>query len=101
VLDFQMAHALARDAVHTPLDTAALRAALSPLEAVEVRSAAGDRGTYLRRPDLGRRLAPESRALLSRGEYDAVFVIGDGLSALAVQKHAAAVLRATLARLKG
>ena len=43
VLDFQMAHALARDAVHTPLDTAALRAALSPLEAVEVRSAAGDR----------------------------------------------------------
>ncbi len=101
LLEFEVAHALARDAVHTPLDVDALAMQLGGLDVVEVRSAAPDRTTYLQRPDLGRRLDPECAALLDRGGYDAAFVIADGLSARAVHDHAAATLRAVLARLDG
>ena len=101
VLDLQLAHALARDAVHAALDGAALEAALAPHPALHVRSAAPDRGTYLRRPDLGRRLHPDCHGLLALRGYDAAFVLADGLSATAVQRHAAAVFRACLARLGG
>ncbi|MCI0756040.1 ethanolamine ammonia-lyase subunit EutC [Teichococcus vastitatis] len=101
VLDFQLAHARARDAVHAALDRVPLQAALGGLPWLAVRSQAPDRGTYLRRPDLGRRLDPECLPLLPKGEWDAVFVLADGLSATAVQQHAAAVLRATLQRLPG
>jgi len=99
VLAFQMAHALARDAVHAPLDTEALSDALRPHPVLHVRSAAPDRGTYLRRPDLGRRLHPDEA--LPSGECDVVFVLADGLSARAVQRHAPAVFRACLERLPG
>jgi len=97
VLAFQLAHARARDAVHTPLDVAALVARLPG--AVVVRSAAPDRPTYLRRPDLGRQLSPDG--MLPRGAHDAVFVIADGLSASAVMAHAVEVMEATVARLPG
>ncbi len=53
--------------------------------------------TYLRRPDLGRALSDDSAALLTPGEYDVVFVIADGLSALAVERHAAAFVTSGLA----
>jgi ethanolamine ammonia-lyase small subunit len=101
VLDLQLAHALARDAVHAALDEAALEAALAPYPALRVRSAAPDRGAYLRRPDLGRRLHPDCRSLLAPGGFDAAFVLADGLSATAVQRNAPAVFRACLARLGG
>lgn len=100
ILEFQLAHARARDAVHTPLDTAAIAKAIAPLASVIVASRAIDRDTYLRRPDLGRQLDPTCRDLLS-GTWDAVFVIADGLSPVAVQRHAAPLLRACLARLQG
>jgi ethanolamine ammonia-lyase small subunit len=100
VLDFQLAHAQARDAVHTALDVEALADQLAPLPVLRVRSAAVDRGLYLRRPDLGRRLAPECRELLSPAGKDVVFVIGDGLSARAVQHHAVPLLRECLERLR-
>jgi ethanolamine ammonia-lyase small subunit len=99
VLDLQQAHAAARDAVHTPLDIVSLEADLHPLETLRVRSRAVDRPTYLRRPDLGRRLDPISSASLARAKYDAVFVIGDGLSAAAAHRYAAPLLLACLARL--
>ncbi|GAB0107516.1 ethanolamine ammonia-lyase subunit EutC [Nocardia sp. JMUB6875] len=57
VLEFRAAHAAARDAVHNPLDVAALATGVSALglgEPVHVRSLAADRSEYLRRPDLGR-----------------------------------------------
>jgi ethanolamine ammonia-lyase small subunit len=38
-------------------------------------------------------LSPESRAQLESGSYDAAIVIADGLSALAVQRHAAPLLQ--------
>lgn len=92
VLDFQLAHARARDAVHTPLDTAALGFPV-------LVSAAPDRATYLRRPDRGRTLAPGT--VLERGAWDTVFVLADGLSPLAVQRHALPLMAACLPRLGG
>src|SRR5438067_12029426 len=73
LLRFQLDHARARDAVYHELDAATLA-----LPHVTLHSAATDRATYLRRPDLGRRLSPESRAQLTKGEYDAAIVIADG-----------------------
>jgi ethanolamine ammonia-lyase small subunit len=99
VLRFAAAHALARDAVHLPLDVATLLADLRAcgLDAVTVASRASSRVEYLMRPDLGRQLAPESAgALQGGGAADLCIVIGDGLSAVAAQTHAVplvAVLR--------
>ena len=75
MLDFQQAHARARDAVHYPLDSAALARELGG--GIVVKSAARDRAEYLRRPDLGRRLSDDSRAVLDthKGEYQAAFVV--------------------------
>jgi ethanolamine ammonia-lyase small subunit len=102
-LDFQLAHARARDAVHDALDVAALRAALDQarLTSLAVRSAAADRATYLQRPDLGRRLDPASRALLEReaDAVDAVMVVADGLSSRAAQAHAVPLLATLVPRL--
>ena len=96
MLDFQLAHARARDAVHAPLDAAKLAADLSGLgiPVICLASAAADRQTYLMRPDLGRRLNAAADAALTpyRGDYDVAFVIADGLSARAVERHAAPVL---------
>ena len=96
VLDFQLAHARARDAVHTELDTTVLTQAIP--NSVIVHSQAPDRATYLRRPDLGRRLDPATQPPPS-GPYDAVFVIADGLSAAGVQHQAPALVQACLDRL--
>ncbi|MER6223345.1 ethanolamine ammonia-lyase subunit EutC [Streptomyces sp900105755] len=98
-LGLQAAHAAARDAVHSPFDPDAVAAGLEGMPTVRVRSAAGDRLTYLQRPDLGRRLDPVDRAHLPAGSWDVVFVVADGLSSRAVHDHAAAVARATAARL--
>jgi len=97
MLDFQLAHAKAQDAVHAALDVEALRAAL-PAPALVVASAAADRQDYLMNPDLGRRLDPAD-ASLPRDAPDLVIVIADGLSATAVQAHAAAVVAGLVARL--
>ncbi len=104
LLDFRLAHARARDAVHEPLDAARLTAELSALggPVLAIASAAADRQTYLLRPDLGRRLAATAAAALAahRGDYDVVFVIADGLSARAVQMHARPVLSRAMASLR-
>jgi ethanolamine ammonia-lyase small subunit len=106
-LEFQLAHARARDAVHHPLAIEPLRAALEQRgrEVIALRSAAGDRLIYLQRPDQGRRLDPESRARLeeragrSKEGFDAAFVIADGLSAFAIEENALPLLDAMLAKL--
>jgi len=112
-LDFQLGHARARDAVHQALDTAGLAEALArarPGSAppLLLHSAAADRNVYLQRPDLGRRLDAPSRQRLcaERGDdgqerpYDLSVVVADGLSALAVMRNAAPLLRALHARLQ-
>jgi ethanolamine ammonia-lyase small subunit len=93
-LDFQAAHAAARDAVHASLDGPALTEALSAagIESVSVRSTAADRQTYLLRPDLGRRLEPSDAARLAPSPGCFALVVCDGLSAVAVQQHAAPLL---------
>jgi ethanolamine ammonia-lyase small subunit len=130
-LDFQLAHARARDAVHAALDAAPILAALTQrgLSAVRLRSAAADRASYLRRPDLGRRLDADSRELLVRhsreggnpeardgspalgprlrgddkkggvAEMRVAFVVADGLSATAVNAHAVPLIEAVLPKL--
>lgn len=107
LLDFGIAHAQARDAVHAPLDVAALQEQLATLglPLLNVASRAPDRSAYLARPDWGRCLAPASRALLEQARAasgaDLVIVISDGLSASGVQQHAAAFVAALLPQLEG
>jgi ethanolamine ammonia-lyase small subunit len=104
LLDFRLAQARARDAVLEPLDSVQLACDLAPLglPVLSVSSAARDRQIYLMRPDLGRRLAEDGDAVLSaqRGDYDAVFVVADGLSACAIQAHAVPVLSAAIPALR-
>ena len=100
-LAFALAHARARDAVHAGLDGARLRSDLDRLNlnSVDVTSAAGSREAYLVRPDLGRRLAPSSRDALAghkKAASDIALVVADGLSAHAVNSHAAPLLGALL-----
>jgi ethanolamine ammonia-lyase small subunit len=102
ILDFQLAHAQARDAVNADLDADAfahrLRSEIPALAGAPVfilASAASDRTTYLRRPDLGRILDAGSAIRLSSAPSvpcDVVFVIADGLSAIAVERHASPLL---------
>jgi len=122
LLDFQRAHAQARDAVHTRLESAALAASLAELTGIEIlrlHSAAVDRATYLQRPDLGRKLDAASRSLL--GNHTAIasrsalpdagqprpasrrlaLIVADGLSALAVERHVPGLLKELLPRLEG
>jgi ethanolamine ammonia-lyase small subunit len=126
-LEFQLAHARARDAVHLALDAGALARALDSglgsgldsgfdsglkpaLPCVELRSAAESRNIYLQRPDLGRKLDPASRQTLlalrggAAGDaaalpYDLGFVIADGLSALAIEQNALPFLQILMRRL--
>lgn len=104
LLEFQLAHARARDAVHAPLDEAQLAADLGAfgLPVLSIASAVGGKQSYLMRPDLGRQLAPGAAGILSQhaGAYDVVFVISDGLSAQAVQRHAAPLLAEVLPALR-
>ncbi|HEY0685108.1 MAG TPA: ethanolamine ammonia-lyase subunit EutC [Steroidobacter sp.] len=105
VLSFALAHSRARDAIFTELDVDSLKAECEQagLTTILVRSRAHDRRTYLLRPDLGRRLDPESANLLSLARAphsDIVFVVSDGLSATAVQRHALPVLRDARALLR-
>ncbi|GAA0573201.1 ethanolamine ammonia-lyase subunit EutC [Caenispirillum bisanense] len=103
LLRFQAAWAEARDSLKSSLDAGGRAAALAPLglPVETVRSQAADGAEYLKRPDLGRRLHPDDAARLPRGDWDAVFVIADGLSVRAVEGHAAAVVAAALKRLGG
>ncbi len=96
LLAFQLAHAKARDAVWQVLDRNEFPTAW-PL----LHSAARDREEYLRRPDLGRKLNAESAVRMERGEWDAVIVVADGLSASAVNRHARPLLDTLLPLLDG
>ena len=113
-LQFQLAHAHARDAVHVPLDTDHVIQGLQAqrFETLKLHSAAPNRHVYLQRPDLGRRLNEAScRTLETRLERhraqeplaaapDVCFVVADGLSALAIHSHAVEFLQCLLPQLQ-
>jgi ethanolamine ammonia-lyase small subunit len=101
-LDFQLAHARARDAVHVGLAAAELAEALAArgYPALRLHAAAPDRATYLRRPDLGRALEAASFRRLGEvggGPYQLCFVVADGLSAAAVNRQAVELIAQTAA----
>jgi ethanolamine ammonia-lyase small subunit len=109
-LRFQLDHALARDAVHARMDVEALLLGLRErgMAGVALRSAVGEeRRVYLRRPDLGRRLDGESAVRLREvaaglgASPEVVFVMADGLSALAVERHGLAVIDAVKGLMEG
>ncbi len=105
-LAFALAHARARNAVHHELDFQALAQDLQPLgQVLRLNSAAADRATYLQRPDLGRRLDEASQAALAAlpgtPAPELAFVIADGLSPLAIERHALPFLRTLLPAITG
>lgn len=108
LLAFQLAHAQARDAVHRPLDVRATADAIEALGVPTLRahSEAVDRASYLQRPDQGRQLDAASAQALEAaypgagGPQDLCIVVADGLSALAIERHAAPFLAALLAELQ-
>jgi ethanolamine ammonia-lyase small subunit len=105
LLELRLAHARARDAVHAPLDEDRLHTDLAALglPVLMASSAVRDRPQYLMRPDLGRLLAPDSQAMLAGqagGGHDLALVVTDGLSARAVERHAAPLLAGLLPGLR-
>lgn len=104
LLEFALAHARARDAVHAAFDVPAMIAGLNGLglAALDVCSRACNRKDYLRRPDLGRMLDQASQHLLASHNGSPcrlAIVVGDGLSPAAVNAHAIELVRSLIPRL--
>jgi len=105
VLDFKLCHAHARDAVYSVLDKKELLRSLEQFQipVLEVKSKANDRSMYLQRPDLGRRLNDTSTSRLkdeTSHTADVAIIIADGLSATAINEHAAEVVKKLVPLLK-
>lgn len=99
LLDFQLAHAQARDAVHFAWDIDAFAGQVRELgeKALILATPVTDRSEYLRRPDLGRIVTEESRNRLmcvSTDETDVALIITNGLSSTAVNRHGLGLLKA-------
>ncbi len=88
-LDLRDAHAAAGDAVHARIKTPVFEESF-----VEVQSRCRDRREYLLRPDLGRRLADADAERVPAGPFDVAVVVADGLSPIAIERHAVAMLGA-------
>jgi ethanolamine ammonia-lyase small subunit len=108
VLRFQLAHAQARDAVHAVLDLSSLAQRLAEelpilreasIPVLKLRSNAPDRVAYLREPNLGRTLSPDSIKLLHLVSCQLAITIADGLSALAIERNVIPVLACLLPKL--
>jgi len=108
VLNFQLAHAQARDAVHAVLHLSSLAQRLyaelpilagASIPVLELQSNAPNRAAYLRQPVLGRTLHPDSVTKLQPASSDLAIIIADGLSALAVERHGIPLLAHLLPRL--
>lgn len=101
MLDFQLAHAEARDAVHFSWDIDTFAGKVRDLGEVALilETPVANRSEYLRRPDLGRVLADESRTLLrnfNADEADVALIVTNGLSSTAVERHGIPLLQAIL-----
>jgi ethanolamine ammonia-lyase small subunit len=96
-LAFKLAHAHARDAVHSAMDVEILRECLEifQLPVLMLRSKAENRQIYLQRPDLGRQLHTDSQSELKEfvALHDVCIIMADGLSANAINKHVLALMK--------
>jgi ethanolamine ammonia-lyase small subunit len=108
VLNFQLAHAQARDAVHAVLHLPSfaqrLRTELpilaeASIPVLQLQTNAPDRVTYLRQPILGRTLHTDSAVQLQPASSHLAIIIADGLSALAVERNAIPLLAHLLPQL--
>lgn len=102
VLEFQAAHAAARDAVHEPLDADDLARRVDAVglgAPLVVRSCAETRSEYLRRPDLGR--TPADVSALPSTDADVGIVLADGLSPRALAEHGVGLLTALVDEFDG
>jgi ethanolamine ammonia-lyase small subunit len=99
-LDFQLAHAHARDAVYSVLNVDTLMEGIKTfgLPRLKLHSRAENRQQYLQRPDYGRLLDDVSTQLISESAYpcDVCIIIADGLSATAINDNAVPLLEALL-----
>lgn len=101
LLDFQLAHARARDTVHFPWNVERFAEDLRAigLESLILRTPIRSRGEYLRRPDRGRTLDAESRRRLDDlkgGDPDVALIVTNGLSSTAVERHGLSLLKAVV-----
>lgn len=99
LLDFQLAHASARDAVHQPWAIEPFAEAVEALglEALILRTPVASREQYLQRPDHGRCLDDASRQRLELWpdeEIDVALIVSNGLSSTAVEQHGVALVTA-------
>lgn len=98
-LEFQIAHARARDAIHIPWDLGFFGKKLENqvgLQVLELESQVQDRMQYLQRPDLGRRLDLSSTKKINdfqsiknqnKNPIDIAVIFTNGLSTLAIDNH--------------
>ena len=105
LLDFQLAHAQARDAVQLPWNINAFAGQLRDIgeETLILQTPVSNRSEYLRRPDFGRVLTEESRIRLcnfkARG-VDVALIVSNGLSSTAVERRGIALLQTILEGLR-
>ncbi|HUJ17157.1 MAG TPA: ethanolamine ammonia-lyase subunit EutC [Nitrospirota bacterium] len=99
LLDFQLAHARARDAVHFPWDIDAFAGSVRDIgaEVLILETPVGSRDEYLLRPDLGRVLTEASRTRLRNSaiaDAHVALIVTNGLSSTAVERHGIPLLQA-------
>jgi ethanolamine ammonia-lyase small subunit len=102
MLQFRLAHALARDAVYATMNQNLLHELQLPF--FELNSQATTRHEYLQYPDKGRKLNDSSSQQLKEFNstgYDLSISIADGLSATAINSHAIPVIKRLLPLLNG
>lgn len=102
-LAFSLDHARAQEAVRSEMPVAEIGSALDAygLSSVQVVSAAQDRETFIKRPDMGRAVSEGSKQRLAGfAPCDVALVLGDGLSAIAVALNGVAFIQAIASRLE-
>lgn len=102
-LEFQLAHAKARDSVHKEWDVDSLSEEIASLglDSIILQTQIKDRPQYLQRPDLGRQLDQRSIDSLQKfktAHYDVVICLSNGLSSTAIDNHGLGLLKAIVDR---
>ncbi|WP_443945943.1 ethanolamine ammonia-lyase subunit EutC [Pedobacter sp. AW1-32] len=105
LLEFKLAHAHAKDAVYSVQSSQAIADSLEAKSQayLSVTSQASTRDVYLQRPDLGRRLHPESVRLLTElhcRPSNICIVLADGLSAIGINTYISEILSILIPQIK-